>query len=132
MKFRSLSIVAASLALAAAASVAVAGTVPFTVVLEGKEFQKVADLKVKVTCPDLPCEAQVKGKARSAGEAFKIEPKSRTLAVDEPERFRLKVTDAGELRERLQDNEGKATVKVRATTADGGEAKTKGKIKLIG
>lgn len=131
MRSRSRWIAVASLALAAPAAVAVAGTVPFNVVLEGKESQTVAGLKVKVTCPDLPCEAQVKGKARSGGEAFKIEPKSRTLAVDEPERFRLKVTNAGELRELLADDEGKATVKVRATTADGGVAKTEGKIRLL-
>ena len=128
MKLRIPVIALAVLALAAPPALAD----DLTLKLNSREEQRAQGLKVKLTCIDSPCEVELGGKARAAGQKFALKPKVRTLSAREPEVVKLRVKHARELRDLLEEADGTATVNARATNADGVVAKLKVRIDLIG
>jgi hypothetical protein len=116
--------------LASLASVAFADAL--TLRLDAREFQTARQLKVKLTCVDDPCVAQITGKARVGTRTFEIRPKKRSLAGGQGEQVKLRVENRRKLRQLLADRDGKATVKARAKNDDDAVAKINAEITLIG
>jgi hypothetical protein len=103
-----------------------------TLRLETREQQTAKELNVKLTCIDDPCTVEVTGKARVGTRKFEIRPKERSLPAGETERFKLRIKKRRELEDLLVERDGKATVKARATNADGASPKVKVGITLKG
>jgi hypothetical protein len=129
LKFRLIALALVALAFPAAALGVGNG---LTAKLETDKKQKARDLVVTVTCVDDPCSVTVEGKARAGGRKFQIRPKARSLEAREPEKLRLRPKKLGKLEALLVEEDGLATVTVRATNAEGAVARLKGEITLTG
>src|ERR687892_661213 len=128
MRFKSLLIAVAALALAAPAAFGNG----LTLRLDTHERQTARELKVKLTCVDDPCTVEVTGKARVGTRKFTIRPKERSLAEGEAEQFKLRIKKLRKLEELLLERDGTAKVKARGTNAAGASTKVKVEITLKG
>jgi hypothetical protein len=103
-----------------------------TLRLDTREWQTARELNVKLTCVDDPCTVEVTGKARVGTRKFEIRPRQRSLPAGETERFELRIKNLRKLEDLLVERDGKATVKARATNADGASPKVRVEITLKG
>ena len=128
MRLKTVLLALAALALAAPAAFGNG----LTLRLDTHERQTARELKVKLTCVDDPCTAEVTGKARVGTKKFAIRPKDRSLAAGEGEQFKLRIKKLRKLEELLLERDGTAKVKARGTNADGASTEVKVEITLKG
>jgi hypothetical protein len=100
---------------------------------KAKKKQKPKELKVKVRCPEEECYVRAKGRAKAAGAKFKLKKtKERFLEAGEKAKLKLKTKDLDELKELLENSDGKAKIKVKGTDAGGVKAKKQLEVELVG
>jgi hypothetical protein len=101
--------------------------------LDAKQKQR-AKIKVTATCLEEACQVELGGKAKAPGDRAKLKEEQLTLEAGESEAVRLKPKqgELGELKDALDDGNGKAKVKGRAMGASGATATDTVKVKLKG
>jgi hypothetical protein len=68
----------------------------------------------------------------AGGETFKVKRKERFVEAGGREKLKLKAKKLGELKQLLEETDGKAKIKVNGTDAGGVKAKKRVKVKLVG